>query len=146
MKKNISSENKDHKFSLEHNVFIIWKPEYNLGIPIIDEQHRGIVTTINSLYFGIQNHNVEDMLSSIIDMMYDYTRIHFSIEEKFLEMINLPNVAKHHELHSELLRRLNKAGKDSLTHGDPHAFMDFLKQWWVNHICNEDFIWCSQRS
>jgi hemerythrin len=23
---------------------------------------------------------------------------------------------------------------------DPYPFMDFLKNWWIDHICNEDLI------
>ena len=143
MEKNISGKikkNEIHPILLTHNIFIVWKPEYNLGIPIIDEQHRGIVTTINSLCFGIQHHHMKDMLAPIVDIMFDYTRIHFSIEEKYLEAIDFPNAKKHHELHSELSQKLIKIGKDSLVHKDSSQFMDFLKQWWINHICSEDLI------
>ena len=129
-----------HPIMLEHSVFIIWKPEYNLGIPIIDEQHRGIVTIINSLHFGMQNDYVEEMLTSIIDMMYDYTNIHFRIEEDFLEKIDFPNAKKHHGLHRELSTQLNRAGRASFLGKDPYQFLGFLKQWWIDHICKEDLL------
>ncbi|MDR0517393.1 MAG: hemerythrin family protein [Fibromonadaceae bacterium] len=129
------------KSMLEHNVFIVWSPEYNLGIPIIDEQHRGIVSTINSLHFGMQNNYGKNILSPIIEMMHDYTRIHFQIEESFLEKIDFPNAKKHHELHRDLSYKLTSAGRSSLLDKDPYKFMDFLKSWWINHICNEDFIY-----
>jgi hemerythrin len=126
---------------LEHNVFIVWKLEYNLGIPIIDEQHRGIVSIINSLHFGLQNNCGKDMFSPIIGMIHNYTRIHFQIEENFLEKIDFPNAKKHHELHLDLSSRLYDAEKNSLLDKDPYQFMDFLKSWWINHICNEDLIY-----
>ncbi|MDR0517081.1 MAG: hemerythrin family protein [Fibromonadaceae bacterium] len=130
-----------HPALLEHNIFIVWKPEYNLGISIIDEQHRGIVSTINSLHFGMQNNYGKNMLSPIIDMMHDYTRIHFQIEEGFLEKIDFPNVKKHHELHRDLSSKLVDIGRNSLLDKDPYQFMDFLKNWWISHICNEDLIY-----
>lgn len=34
---------------------IVWSDTNNLGIPIIDEQHRGIISASNSLYFSMQN-------------------------------------------------------------------------------------------
>ena len=129
-----------HPVLLEHNIFIVWKPEYNLGIPIIDEQHRGIVTTINSLHFGMQNNYVKNMLKPITEMMYDYTRIHFQIEEIFLEKIDFPNAKKHHALHNELSVKLTNTGHRSLLDKDPYEFMDFLKQWWISHICQEDLL------
>ena len=125
---------------MDHNIFIIWKPGYDLGIPIIDEHHRGIVSTINSLYFVMQNNYAKDMLNPIIDMMYDYTHIHFRIEESFLEMTNFPSAKKHHQMHVGLSSRLNETGRQSMLDKDPYQFMDFLKQWWINHICIEDLI------
>jgi hemerythrin len=129
------------KTMLEHNVFIVWSSEYNLGIPIIDEQHRGIVSTINSLHFGLQNNFGKHMLSPIIDMMHNYTRIHFQVEESFLEKIDFPHAKKHHELHNDLTTELFNAGKNSVLDKDPYEFMDFLKNWWINHICREDLIY-----
>ena len=125
---------------VDHNIFIIWKPEYDLGIPIVDEQHRGIVTTINSLYYGMQNkHNHdESMLMSIIDMTHDYTKVHFIIEENFLKKCNYPHVHQHHALHCELISALSRVSKKSLLNDDPYQFMEFLKKWWIDHICDRD--------
>ena len=142
MEENISGKEKKkvRQTSFEHNIFIVWKPEYNLGIPIIDEHHRGIVSTINSLHFGMQNNYVKDMLTPIIEMMYDYTRIHFQIEESFLELIDFPNAKIHQGLHRDLSLRLSTTGRHSLLDKDPSLFMDFLKNWWIQHICGEDLI------
>jgi len=123
---------------LNHRLFIIWKEEYNLGIHIIDEHHRGIVSTINSLHFGMQNNYIKDTLVPIIDMMHDYTRIHFQIEESFLEKIDYPDAKRHHDLHRELTFRLNETGRHSILDKDPYKFLDFLKNWWIEHICTED--------
>ena len=134
----MSVQNETHRLFLEHNVLIVWKPEYNLGIPIIDEHHRGIVSIINSLHFGMQNNYIRDILNPIVEMMNDYSRIHFQTEEDFLEKVGFPNIKKHRELHQELSNRSKKLGKDSLMDKDSHYYMDFLKQWWINHIRVED--------
>ncbi len=127
-----------HQLLLNHNVFIKWDVKYSLGIPILDEQHRGIVTTINSLHFGIRHHYIENTFAPIIEMMSDYTRIHFEIEEAYLEMLDFSQAKRHHELHGELMEQLLHTGKMSLYNKDPHHFLDFLKSWWISHICNED--------
>jgi hemerythrin len=121
-----------------HNVLIVWKPEYNLGIRIVDEQHRGIVTIINSLYYGMQNKHGEDILVPVNGMINEYTRIHFKIEEAFLEKCNYPELGEHKEFHRELINKLNKIGRESLRQHDPKEFFDFLKEWWINHICDKD--------
>ena len=134
----MSLANQTHRLYAEHSVFIVWKPEYNLGIPIIDEHHRGIVSIINSLHFGMQNNFDKDILCPIVDMMNDYSCIHFKTEEDFLEKINFPNLKQHCELHHELTIKLKKFGRESIMDKDSHNFMDFLKQWWISHIRVED--------
>ena len=122
----------------EHNVLIVWKPEYTLGIPIIDEQHRGIVSTINSLFFGMQNKHGDDMLQPIIGMVSNYTHIHFAIEEDFLKKCDFPEFVHHKELHDELNHELSRVGKKSKWDKNPQEFLEFLKQWWIDHICDKD--------
>ena len=129
-----------HKLFLEHNVFIVWRPKYNLGIRIIDEHHRGIVSIINSLHFGMQNNYVKDVLGPIIDMMHDYTHIHFKIEEDFLKKVDYPNAKKHHEFHTELIIQLNKISRNSIMGKDSYQVLEFLKKWWINHICHDDLL------
>jgi hemerythrin len=121
-----------------HNVLIVWKPEYNLGIPIVDEQHRGIVTIINSLYYGMQNKHGADLLMPVNGMINEYTRIHFQIEENFLEKCKYPGLPEHKELHKELINKLKMVGRESRLQHDPKEFFDFLKEWWINHIRDKD--------
>jgi len=124
--------------SFNHNVFIIWKPEYNLGIHIVDEQHRGIVSIINSLYYAIQNKGGGSALKPVMNMIHEYTRIHFKVEEEFLEKCDFPNLRQHIELHKELIEKMSKSEKDSGWASDPRQLMDFLKTWWIDHICDKD--------
>ena len=121
-----------------HNVLIVWKPKYNLGVPIIDEHHRGIVTTINSLYFGMQNKHGDDMLMPAIDMIHDYTLMHFAIEEDFLAKYECPDLKQHQEWHKELKDELARVGRKSMMDHDPVQFLNFLKEWWIDHICEKD--------
>jgi hemerythrin len=125
---------------LEHNLFIVWKPEYNLGISIIDEQHRGIVTTINSLFYAMQNKHGEKILESVVNMVTEYTHIHFDVEEDFLRKFGFTDFEKHHEWHEELKHTLSSAGNKSLWERNPQEFLEFLKEWWIDHICKKDRI------
>jgi len=126
---------------LEHNLFIIWKPEYNLGIAIIDEQHRGIVAIINSLYFGTQCSYVSDILVPIIGMLRSYAQIHFQMEEYFLETINYPSLPSHRLLHQEYISKLAEIERKSVLDKDPYQLIGFLKNWWLSHICEEDTLY-----
>jgi len=127
-----------HFSKLDHNVFVPWKQEYSLDIPILDEQHRAVFTIINSLYYGMQNKYTGNILVPIIGMVTEYTSIHFQLEEHLLTTYGFPNVAKHKEYHRDLMAKLSSLGKQSLTDKDPYPMMDFLKKYWINHICKCD--------
>jgi len=145
---NNSTDKKDKKVGapsalLEHNVFIVWKPEYDLGIPIIDEQHRGIVTIINSLHYGAQSNYIKNIISPTIGMLRSYADIHFQTEEHFLLTIDYPDAANHRLLHREYTSRLAGIERESSVDKDPLRLMGFLKKWWLGHICEEDTLFKS---
>jgi len=123
---------------LEHKVLIEWKPQYNLGIPVVDEQHRAILATINSLHFGIQHKQGEKMLRPVINMVNDYARIHFEVEESFFRACDYPDLEAHEKMHNELKRLLSTIGEKSLKDNNPLEFIEFLKKWWIDHICQKD--------
>jgi len=135
-----SEINDDLRSLFEHNLFIVWKPEYDLGIPIIDEQHRGIVTTINSLFHAMQNKHGEKVLKSVVNMVTEYTHIHFDVEEDFLRKFGFTDFEKHHEWHNELRSTLSSVENKSLWEHNPQKFLEFLKDWWIDHICKKDRI------
>jgi hemerythrin len=73
-------------------------------------------------------------------MVNEYTRIHFEIEEDFLEKCGYPDLDKHRALHKELTGSLSQTSKNSIWNRDPQEFLLFLKEWWTNHICKEDHV------
>ncbi|MDR2953110.1 MAG: hemerythrin family protein [Treponema sp.] len=139
----IVTANKDWKSIANHNLFIVWQPSYNLGIPIIDEQHRGIVSTINSLCFAIQHRHGNDILRPTIGVVKEYTRIHFENEEDFLQKCGYPDIKEHQELHKELTDTLSRIGPKSIMDKDPQEFLAFLTNWWIDHICQKDQVFCN---
>jgi hypothetical protein len=42
------------------------------------------------------------------------------------------------DLHDELKRALSNVGNKSMWEHNPQEFLEFLKNWWIDHICNKD--------
>jgi len=123
---------------LGHNVFIVWRPEYDLGIMILDDQHRGIVSIINSYFFGTKCESIKNLSQPTIAMLASYARIHFQTEEYFLEAINYPGLNSHRALHHAYTSKLAEIERLSKLDKDPYILMNFLKAWWLDHICGAD--------
>lgn len=115
-----------------------WDAELDLGIPMIDAQHKHIVDFINYLHEAIQNHD-EFLISHALIGLSDYTITHFAFEEKLLEISKYPLITAHKEVHTAFTKRIDsfrqqhEAGKDIA-----RAMMMELKLWLTQHIKNED--------
>ncbi len=119
-------------------LYILWSNKNNVGIPIIDEQHRGIVTTINSFYYFIQEGQGLNALKPTLNILEQYTFIHFKTEETLIKESGFPDIENHLMLHSELMKRTKTIASEALSLQDPHLALSFLKEWWLNHINRED--------
>ena len=119
-------------------LLIVWTDINDTGIAIIDQQHRGIVSIINSLFFSIRHEQGNRILASSIDMIGQYTKIHFATEEKILRMSNYPAFDSHKKLHDNLISRSLTTGNESRRYHDPLIYLDFLKKWWIEHINGQD--------
>jgi hemerythrin len=123
---------------MKHMLYIVWNEENNLGIPIIDEQHRGIVATINSFHYLIQQGRGRDALQPTLSILEQYTRIHFRTEEALMEQAGFPGFADHVALHEDLKKRTEAIARETTSDQEPEIALAFLKDWWLGHINSED--------
>lgn len=121
---------------MNNNLYITWKKEYNTGISIIDEQHRGIISTINSLYHFIQDGHGDEILDSTMLTLEQYIKIHFQTEEALLQKANYPEYDSHVKLHKKWSERTRMLSLKENT--DPTVVLKFLRNWWMEHINIED--------
>ncbi|MDR0843122.1 MAG: hemerythrin family protein [Acidobacteriota bacterium] len=119
---------------MDYSLLIQWKDVNNLGIPIIDDQHRGIVSVINSLAFFVQRNKGEFYLNTTFAMMDSYTKLHFSTEEELLRAAGYPEFDGHRRLHTDLIRESFFTANESIRLCDPDIYLRFLKNWWMEHI------------
>ena len=124
-------------------LFIKWDEKHNIGIPLLDEQHRGIVSIINSLYYMMNlGTDSNKMCLSILNTIKEYSHIHFAAEEEFLKSSGYPDLTAHKELHGKLIAEMERmgraAGRHDFTAVEAKPLLDFLKNWWIKHINEED--------
>ena len=64
-----------------------WSEKFNIGIEVIDNQHRQILEYINTLD-QIRISGQRNQISDVLDDLIDYTQSHFSFEENLLKQVN----------------------------------------------------------
>jgi hemerythrin len=119
-------------------LYIVWSSDNELGIPIIDEQHRGIVSTINSFYYFIQQGHGSEALSPTLNILAQYTNLHFKAEETLLERAKYAALDAHSVLHKDLAKRMTLLARDLISKEDANSLLQLLKDWWLGHINLED--------
>ena len=120
-------------------LFIHWTEHNDTGIALIDEQHRGIVSIINTFYYLMSLKTDNKLLYSCIsDTMKNYSRIHFITEEGLLDAAGYNDFEKHKALHRDLLHEIENIEYHGIMENDAKPLLDFLKKWWIEHINQQD--------
>jgi hemerythrin-like metal-binding protein len=121
------------------NLLIVWNESYDTGLKIIDEQHRGIVSIINSLHHALFVRDDESLLRPVAEMIMGYTKIHFTTEVEMLSASSYPRLPEHLARHDHLIAEADRIFLKCLKDGgEATPFLNFLKEWWVVHITRED--------
>lgn len=111
------------------NPLVSWDDASSVNIPIIDDQHRGIIGIINTLHFFIEKKKADYYLNTIFAMIYNYTKIHFATEEELMREIRYPGYKEHKFLHENLVRESFSVANASMRYKDPRIYLDFLEHW-----------------
>ncbi|MCB1614701.1 MAG: bacteriohemerythrin [Pseudomonadales bacterium] len=117
---------------------IEWSSQYELGIGVIDRQHRRIVDYINQLD-ELQGSETSETLTRILDDLVDYTFSHFAFEEALLEEVNYADLNGHSLEHDTFSRQI-KTMQERCESGESMAdeLADMLLHWLLKHIQSED--------
>ncbi|ACR13937.1 bacteriohemerythrin [Teredinibacter turnerae] len=117
---------------------ITWNSELELGIPVIDSQHRRIVEYINAVYHARNTHSLEEIVE-VLDELVDYTLSHFAFEENLMEEAGYPFLNAHKKVHRLFARRVGSFQQRVKTGEDiTEELLHVLKAWLINHIKCDD--------
>lgn len=123
---------------MKNEILIEWKSEYDTGIKIIDEQHRGVISAINTLFFFKQEGQPIEVLQPALETLDEFSRNHFMTEENILLHTQYPNLKEHVKLHRVMISMMEEtATTEECCENAEHLF-SFLTEWWITHITVQD--------
>ena len=114
-----------------------WRDELNIGIGLIDNQHKIIFDLINDLGNASEAMADKKVIDTLFDVIENYVFRHFEAEEELIapHAGALEHALEHYTLVKEFKKlRLsfrNRLSVDNTVHG-------FLEQWFVRHISQSD--------
>lgn len=119
---------------------IEWNAGLSLGIDEIDRQHKKWIDIINELHESLISTQGFETLGKTTKDMEDYVDYHFAEEEKYMEKIRYPGLARHKKIHADFKNQVIKLKREVLS-GEivlRTQVMSIIKNWLVDHILNED--------
>lgn len=121
---------------------LVWAENLELGIELIDNQHKGIFEKINKLIESFDEGTEKEQAYEVLCFIEDYVNKHFSTEEFYFEKHNYKDFASHVQMHRAFSKQLEdyKAShrRSGMTKLAAIEMDKFLTSWWQNHILKID--------
>ena len=123
-------------------VKIEWSDGLSIGVDLVDEQHKELLTKMNDISHSIEhNHGVES-ITKTLDFMIEYTDYHFGTEEKHMETTAYPRIEYHKKMHAEFVDMIKKMTTEYFEDGATQELAEsvnvYLFNWLVKHIKGVD--------
>ncbi len=122
------------------------KPEYFIGIDLIDEEHKQIFAYANEAYELLHQEFTPDKydnISDILEKLREYTKKHFADEEAYMESIHYKRLFTQKVQHQAFIEKLDEFDLEHMQDAEDQDeqimnILNFLTDWLINHILNVD--------
>ena len=85
---------------------IEWKDEFEIGIPSVDYEHRGMIHMINRLHGKLAENADRDTIADFLGEIHSLISAHFALEEKEMLEMAYDEFEAHKEDHEDLLDQI----------------------------------------
>ena len=122
------------------------KPEYYIGIDMIDEEHKQLFQYADEAYELLHDEftpDKYDRIDIILEKLRDYTVKHFADEEQYMESINYKKLFTQKVQHQEFINKLDEFMEyhnEEVEDQDDQimGILKYLTEWLTNHILYVD--------
>jgi len=116
--------------------FVEWTEENSVGLSLFDTQHKQLFKYLNEMFDAMKLGKGNDVLTSTLTNLGNYTITHFAAEENLMTKHKYPGMTAHIKEHTKFVEKVealiadHKAGKPVLS----IEITQFVKNWIINHI------------
>ncbi len=117
-----------------------WNDSFSVNVATFNGHHKNLIKMINDLHDAMLKREGAAAMGGVLARLVEYTKYHFTEEEKLMKDLNYPGYAAHRAEHEKFvakavdLRDKHKKGEVDLT----IETMNFLKDWLKLHIQGTD--------
>jgi len=123
---------------------LVWNKRYDIGVEIIDKEHRKLFRILNKLFdFGQQGEKSQWVCQEAVKYFKDHALQHFQDEEDYMESIGCPGLEMHARIHRNFRETTLPALERELEQMDysenaVEHFFGVCAGWLIGHTLTED--------
>ena len=125
---------------------MLWKDQYELGVPRIDAQHKELFRRVESFLQVLRSDKCWDekipKINETLEFMKRYVIEHFRDEEEYQLSINYPRYEEHKQIHDGMVNYVSEVSKQYEQSSNNEDLMQQfggrLLAWLINHVAAED--------
>jgi hemerythrin len=121
---------------------IQWYDGLSVGIKMIDNQHKMMISKLNDMYIAVEENKGINLVMKTFHFLTEYTEFHFLTEEKHMKEQDYPGTDYHVEQHNEFKTTLNNLLDDFKEEGATANLAEsinrLLVNWFIKHITSID--------
>jgi len=87
---------------------IEWKPSFETGHPLVDNDHRRLVSALNELDTALRDGAGKEKVTAMVAFLNTYAREHFAREEAHMAKVGCPAAAENLRAHAEFVAKLDR--------------------------------------
>ncbi len=117
----------------------IWSPYFEIGDPVIDGEHKMILSALTDFFITVNNDLGERLSQSVLIVLYGYFKGHCENEEQLMGEIAGTGFEHHRAEHRRFLERLTDI-RQRFTDGQEvrPALSQFFHDFLHRHVLTED--------
>ncbi len=117
-----------------------WKPEYSVGIPSVDDEHRAMIDMINGVYEGLGDAPDLPEIEKCLEDIFTAISLHFALEERVMRDNAYSEYDEHKEDHEDLLDEIRDLMDEFIADQDAGAqnLEKHLSGWFSRHFSTFD--------
>jgi len=117
-----------------------WSDAFSVRVPIIDEHHRYLLDLTNAVWDALHGSGKAADLARTLKALENYTKLHFSEEERLMARYHYVHLEEHARLHRQFVASLERSWeslrKNPIVSG--MKTFSFLSGWLVKHVQGAD--------
>jgi hemerythrin len=119
---------------------IEWQDDYTVGVKELDDQHRCLLNTINTLLEEQGDKYEAAKFSPALSSLIYYAYTHFATEERYLLQVHFPNLKQHVLEHIDFIMKTLGLALRVKSGGDETRIelLRYLKEWYSSHVLVTD--------